>query len=121
MDAIADAYMHWNAEAGDQGFSCWEMSSTPSDSSSAAPLSLKVLDIVDWAPCVVLTKELIVYQGDSLGWAADKTMLAKLQWFLADVTDVQGQWTEKPLTVPNQGLDSRSCGIIALNAIHTFI
>jgi hypothetical protein len=76
---------------------------------------------VHWAPCVVSTKDLIVYQGDSLGWAADKTMLAKLQWFLADVTDVQGQWTEKPLTVPNQGLDSGSCGIVALNAIHTFI
>jgi len=56
-----------------------------------------------------------------LGWAADETMLAKLQWFLADVTDTQGQWTEQALTVPNQGRDSGSCGIIALNAIHVFI
>jgi hypothetical protein len=76
---------------------------------------------VHWAPCVVSTKDLIVYQGDSLLWDPDETMLAKLQWFLADVTDVQGQWTEMPLTVPDQGRDSGSCGIVALNAIHMFI
>lgn len=76
---------------------------------------------VHWAPCVVSTKDLIVYQGDSLGWAADKAMLEKLQWFLADVTDTQGRWTEQALNVPNQGRGSGSCGIVALNAIHAFI
>jgi Ulp1 family protease len=76
---------------------------------------------VHWAPCIVLTKDLVVYQGDSLHWAADETMLARLQWFLMDLMDMQGQWTKKALTVPDQGRDSGSCGIVALNAIHTFI
>ena len=74
-----------------------------------------------WAACVVSTQNFVVYQGDSLGWVADETMLAKLQWFLADVTDMQGRWTEKALPVPNQGRDTVSCGIFVINAIHAFI
>ena len=76
---------------------------------------------VHWAPCIVSTKDLVVYQGDSLGWAADETMLAKLQWFLVDVLDTQGRWTEKALIVPDQGRASGSCGIVSLNTIHAFI
>jgi Ulp1 family protease len=74
-----------------------------------------------WAVCIVSMKTRIVQQGDSLGWTQDDSMLAKLQWFLQDVTEAQGVWSEKPLVVPNQGSDSGSCGVIALSIIHSFI
>jgi Ulp1 family protease len=74
-----------------------------------------------WAPCIISTTELLVQQGDSLRWAPDESMLAMLRWFLGDVTEIQGTWKEKELPVPYQGPKSGSCGIIALNVIHTFI
>jgi hypothetical protein len=74
-----------------------------------------------WATCIVSLKDCIVRQGDSLRWSPDVTMLAKLQWFLGDVADIQGEWVEKPLSVPYQGISSGSCGIVALNAIEVFV
>lgn len=74
-----------------------------------------------WATCIVSLKERVVQQGDSLRWTPDEAMLAKLQWFLGDVTDTQGKWIEKPLSLPYQGGGSGSCGIVALNAIEVIV
>jgi hypothetical protein len=65
-------------------------------------------------------KKRLVQQGDSLEWAPDEAMLDKLRWFLGDVTDTQGKWTEKALPVPYQGPGSGSCGIISLSVIQAF-
>jgi hypothetical protein len=65
-------------------------------------------------------KDRIVQQGDSLGWDGDEEMLNKVKWFLHDVAEVQGKWTEGSLVIPNQGCDSGSCGIVALSTIESF-
>jgi hypothetical protein len=74
-----------------------------------------------WAPCVVRMHDFIIQQGDSLRWDKDDDMFAKLQWFLSDVTEAQGTWTEEYLFTPYQGDGSGSCAIIALNAIQTSV
>src|SRR6202142_2314501 len=74
---------------------------------------------VHWAPCATMTNDCIVRQGDSLGWSSDKNLCAKLRWFLADVMETQGEWSEEALTVPRQGPNSGSCGIITLSVIHS--
>lgn len=78
-------------------------------------------DDVHWAPCLISMKKRLVQQGDSLGWLPDKTMLTKLKWFLGDLVETQGPWTETELPVPRQGSGSGSCGIVALSSIHSFV
>jgi hypothetical protein len=74
---------------------------------------------VHWTPSAVVTKDRCVRQGDSLQWAPDTALLAKLRWFLSDVVETQGEWTEKDLSVPLQGSRAGSCGIIAISVIHS--
>ena len=76
---------------------------------------------VHWAPCIVSMEEHVIRQGDSLGWGGDQDLLAKLRWFLWDVAEVQGEWTEVPLVVPHQGSGSGSCGVVALSVIESFL
>jgi len=78
-------------------------------------------DLSHWAPCVISTAGRVVHQGDSLRWDPDKKLLAMLEWFLGDITEVQGKWVDSYLDVPYQGSGSGSCGLVAFNAIQTFV
>jgi hypothetical protein len=74
-----------------------------------------------WAPCIISINDRTVWQGDSLRREPDKEMLDMVKWFLGDITETQGQWTEHELAVPHQGSGSGSCGIVALSSIHSFV
>jgi hypothetical protein len=76
---------------------------------------------VHWAACIIATKDLVIHQGDSLRWPPDKELLPKLRWFLGDVMEEQGTWSESVLPVPLQASGSGSCGIIAMSTIHSFV
>jgi hypothetical protein len=47
---------------------------------------------IHWAPCLVVTGDRMVLQGDSMGMDNDLEMLLKLRWLLSDVTETQGEW-----------------------------
>ena len=76
---------------------------------------------VHWLTSIVVTEDLLVYQGDSLDWAPDDKLPIKLKWFLSDVMEVQGRWREKALGVPLQGPSSGSCRVISMSVIHSFV
>jgi hypothetical protein len=78
-------------------------------------------DLTHWAPCVVSLEDRIVQQGDSLHCDPDANMLAMVRWLLGDITREYGEWKEMMLTVPQQGVGSGSCGIVAMSAIERHI
>ena len=78
-------------------------------------------DHTHWAPCIPSLEDQVVRQGDSLRWAVNKDLLAKMQWLLGNVTKAHGEWTEAKLDVPHQGPRSGSCGVVAFSAIYRFL
>ncbi|KAJ7836551.1 hypothetical protein B0H14DRAFT_2589613 [Mycena olivaceomarginata] len=76
---------------------------------------------IHWAPCLVVTGDRMVLQGDSMGMDNDLEMLLKLRWLLSDVTETQGEWSESPLPVPHQGAASGACAMVSLSSIASFL
>ena len=70
-----------------------------------------------WAPTVTSLNLRLVLQGDSYGYPDEPQLLEMIRWWLQDVVPEDGEWVEQNLVVPQQSLDSGSCGLAAVSAV----
>ena len=73
-----------------------------------------------WAPTATILDIRNVLQGDSGGFLFDEDLLARVQWWLQDISEEDGQWEHRELPVELQDARSGSCGLASISAVAAF-